>query len=190
MATKKLFISSSRGVRRCCMYMYECPSKGGRHFFYSTQRVPFLNIPRNLADEAEANGVTAEKRKLWGYFFCQKRWGVKRNICFPGIQNYWVADAAECALEKEGEITRLYSRFWRKVYFPLRCKCVKNSLANSSMKLFLSSHRPNVWLSMCTITLQLFDVLLWFKSDSSIGKHHTYDITLNAIIRRKQLENS
>lgn len=118
MATKKLFISSSRrGVgRRRCMYMYECTIAKGSSIFFTRRRArSFFKHARNLADEAEANGVTAEKRKLWAYFLLQKRWGgeERENICFLRIQNYWVADGGARA-RKEGEITRLNSYISRK----------------------------------------------------------------------------
>jgi hypothetical protein len=44
----------------------------GEEFFLLDAARSFFKHARNLADEAEANGVTAEKRKLWGYFLPEK----------------------------------------------------------------------------------------------------------------------
>jgi hypothetical protein len=83
MATKKLFISSSRrgvGRRRRRMYMYECTiAKGSSIFFTRRKARSFFKHARNLADEVEANGVTAEKRKLWAYFFYSRKDGAEKR---------------------------------------------------------------------------------------------------------------
>lgn len=80
MATKKLFISSSSwSSPSLYVYVRECTSNRERHFLLNA----FLfKHARNLADEAQANAETAEKRKLRGDIFLAGKLGRREEHLF------------------------------------------------------------------------------------------------------------